>query len=153
MNKFISNVRFRVIFTGLVFAILITAPSVLTWSKYVWEENITLNLKVNLNTQQDITGMAFMVSNVTGILDGKGIKLEETETYGQWMLSPEKGYTLPETILVRIGDTEYTVNTNGQKNEDAITFDPEKGLLTITNSLLSDSKEKITIIANAVKKE
>lgn len=62
MSWFISNVRFRVIFAGLILTILITLPSVITWGRYVWEEEITLTLKVNYSIQQDIADMDVMIS-------------------------------------------------------------------------------------------
>lgn len=147
MKNFISRVRFPTILPLLVMAVLFTLPSTSTGSKYVWEDSIKVSLRV-VYPDNIITSL-LPVGYPSEFWAQELQNIRATATQEGLVLTAGDGYTLPESILVKLGETEYTVYTNGQNNTDGIRFSPENGMLTISDSLLSDHEGTVTIIGSA----
>lgn len=133
----------------LLAATLFTLPLAATQSKYVWEEEIPITLSVQY-PDTVITSILLATPLVDCRLEGTGLQIQETENFGQWLVVPEQGYGLPEFLMVKIGDTEYLLSTNGGEQPAGITFDPAQGLLTISLELLPVDGTGVTVIADGV---
>lgn len=150
MKKIISQMRFRTILPLLVMAVLLTLPSLPTGSKYVWENTIDVGLKV-IYPNTAITSLLpegnpseFWVQDLTNI--------QATPTADGLVLTATEGYTMPESITVKIGQTIFSVNTDGTKPLEGITFDATSGLLSISESLINENPGGVTVSAVAVQK-
>lgn len=149
MKKWISRIPFQLVLPCLVLGAVFTLPHAVTWSKYAWQDTIQITRKVNY-AEQVLTRILTAVPDVICTLEGNGIKINEGENPGQWILTPEEGYALPESLIVKVGETEYIVYTNGRSNPGGISFDPEARILIIADSLLMDSQGSITLIVSGV---
>lgn len=132
MKRFISRIRFRIVLPLLLLATVFTLPSAVTGSKYVWEEEIDLTLKVYYSNQE-ITRFLSASPDNTCVPHTDGVLIESTEIPGQWMLSAKEGDTLPERVVVQIGETSYSICTDGSSNPEGVAFDPETGILSVSN--------------------
>lgn len=148
MKNYISRVRFRNVLPFLFLAVLFTLPSTSTGSKYVWEDTINVELKV-LYPESEITSLLpdgypseFWVQELQNI--------QATATEEGLVLSAEEGYTLPECITVEIGQTVFSVKTDGTEAPDGIIFNPETGMLRIADSLLSDRGRTVVVIGSGI---
>lgn len=148
MKKKSRGTLFRLALPCLTMAVLLTLPTAVTGSKYVWQENIQVELIINY-TEQEITSLLpdgypseFWVWDLTHI--------QATATADGLVLTAEAGYTLPETITVVIGQSSYTVPTDGSAALDEIAFAPETSLLSIAARLLDENPGGVTVIAAAV---
>lgn len=134
MNNSVSYLRFRMILPLLFVAVLLTFPSMVTGSKYVWENKIDITLKVSYS-EQNRTSIA-----PEGYLSECWIqdlwKIQATPKAEGLVLSAEEGYILPEYIIVKIGQTAFSIKSDGTEAADGITFDPETGLLSIERSFV-----------------
>lgn len=149
MKKPVGSVRFRVVLPCLVLAVILTLPPAVTWSKYVWKDDIELTLKLNY-PEQGITSILPEFPDASCTLDGTGIRIASTGIPGQWILSAEDGYALPERIVVKVGESEYPVDTSGQNSSEAVSFDPATGTLLVSDSLLTAGEGAVTVIADGV---
>ena len=140
---------FQLVLSFLVLAVILTLSPAVSWSKYVWQDNIKITLKVNYSGQS-ITSNLSVFPDVDYTLEGTGIRIETAEIPGQWILAAEDGYVLPESIIVKVGEAEYTVYTDGQNNPEGISFISESGTLTIADFLLMDCEGTVIIIADGV---
>lgn len=130
MKKMILQMRFRSILPLLVMAVLFTLPSAVTGSKYVWEDTIDVRLSV-VYPDTVITSLLaegypseFWVQNLTNI--------QATPTVGGLVLTAQEGYVLPEYITVKIGETTFSVKTDGTEAPEGLSFDPVTGLLSVS---------------------
>lgn len=151
MKRLVSPRRLRVALPLLAMAVLLTVPSTATASKYVWQDTIDVELHV-VYGNTIITSLLpeghpseFWVQDLTNI--GAAATAEGL------VLTPAEGYTLPETITVKIGQQTFSVRTDGTQNPEGITFQPETGLLSIEQSLLDENPGGVTVSAAAVKVE
>lgn len=149
MKKTAGRVCFRMVLPCLALAAILTLPSAVTWSKYVWQDEIKLTLTLNY-PDQGLTSLLSVFPDADCTLDGNGIRIEAAEISGQWILSAEDGYTLPESIIVQVGGSGYPVDTNGQNDPETVSFDPASGALTVADSLLADSGGSVTVMASGV---
>lgn len=148
MKNFVSQVRFRTLLPVLFLAVLLTLPSAATGSKYVWEDTINVELAVSY-PEQGITSVG-LASYPSDSWIRKLQNIQATSTENGLVLTAEEGYTLPESIKVQIGGTEYVIYTNGQNCPDGLAFYPESGTLTIADDLLSKSQGTVTVIASGI---
>lgn len=151
MKRLVSPRRLRGALPLLAMAVLLTVPSTATASKYVWQDTIDVKLHV-LYPNTAITSLLpeghpseFWVQDLTNI--------KATATADGLVLTPAEGYTLPETITVKIGQQTFSVRTDGTQNPEGITFQPETGLLSIEQSLLDENPGGVMVSAAAVKME
>ena len=148
MKNFILRIRFRFVLPLLLLAILVTFPSTVTGSKYVWKEDIGITLKVNY-PEQEITSL--LSANIS--VDDIQLQLTNIQATTQangLVLSVKEGYRLPESFTVQIGENSYSIYTDGLNNPEGITFDPETGMLSISDILTMNGQESITITAYAL---
>lgn len=150
MKKLISPRRLRVALPLLAMAVLLTVPSTATASKYVWQNTIKVKLQV-VYPESVITSLLpeghpseFWVQDLTNI--------KAAASADGLVLTPAEGYTLPETITVKIGQQTFQVRTDGTQNPEGITFQSETGLLSIEQSLLDENPGGVTVSAAAVEK-
>lgn len=151
MKRLVSPRRLRAVLPLLAMAVLLTVPSTATASKYVWQDTIKVKLQV-VYPESVITSLLpeghpseFWVQDLTNI--------KATATADGLVLTPAEGYTLPETITVKIGQQTFSVRTDSTQNPEGITFQPETGLLSIEQSLLDENPGGVTVSAAAVKME
>lgn len=130
MKKMILQMRFRSILPLLVMAVLFTLPSTITGSKYVWEDTIDVRLSV-VYPETVITSLfsggypsEFWMQNLKNI--------QATPTADGLVLAAEEGYALPEYITVKIGETTFSVKTDGSETPEGLSFDPATGLLSVS---------------------
>ena len=97
-----------------------------------------------LYPETELTSILITAPYMGCIFERTGIQIVGNS--GQWNLSAEEGYSLPETITVKIGENVYTVYTNGQGNQEGITFEQETGMLTVAEGLIGN--DSVTITAN-----
>lgn len=105
----------------------------------------------NTDKNDEQTTLSFEVTNLTFDFSGDEIVTNEDIVV---IFTADEGYTLPQTIIVYIDDTEYIIYTSAEesdKNPEGITFDALTGTLNISKDLLKDAKA-IVIAANGVKK-
>lgn len=150
MKRLGSPRRLRAALPLLAMAVLLTVPSTATASKYVWQDTIDITLKV-IYPDTAITSLfpeghpsEFWVQDLTDIkanISADGLVLTAAE-----------GYTLPETISVKIGQQTFQVRTDGTQNPEGITFQPEAGLLSIEQFLLDENPGGVTVSAAAMEK-
>ncbi len=69
------------------------------------------------------------------------------------VITAAKNGTLPETFIISIGDTEYTIDTTTEEQDDGIVWDSETGTLTIPKDLVNGENVKIGIKLQAIIKE
>lgn len=150
MKRLGSPRRLRVALPLLALAVLLTVPSTATASKYVWQNTIDITLKV-IYPDTSITSLLpeghpseFWVQDLTNI--------KAAASADGLVLTAAEGYTLPETITVKIGQQTFPVRTDGTQNPEGITFQPETGLLSIEPSLLDENPGGVTVSAAAVEK-
>ncbi len=143
MKRFIFPMNFKTVFPFLLVTVIFTLPYTPTISKYVWKDEIKLNLTI-LYPETELTSILITAPYMGCIFEGTGIQIVGNS--GQWNLSAEEGYSLPETITVKIGENVYTVYTNGQGNQEGITFEQETGMLTVAEGLIGN--DSVTITAN-----
>lgn len=150
MKKLISPRRLRAALPLLAMAVLLTVPSTATASKYVWQNTIKVKLQV-VYPESVITSLLpeghpseFWVQDLTNI--------KAAASANGLVLTPAEGYTLPETITVRIGQQTFQVRTDGTQNPEGITFQSETGLLSIEQSMLDKNPGGVTVSAAAVEK-
>lgn len=150
MKRLGSPRRLRVALPLLAMAVLLTVPSTATASKYVWQNTIDITLKV-IYPDTAITSLLpeghpseFWVQDLTDI--------KANATADGFVLTAAEGYTLPETITVKIGQKTFPVRTDGTQNPEGITFQPETGLLSIEQFLLDENPGGVTVSAAAVEK-
>lgn len=148
MRNIISQARFRTVLPLLIMAVLLTLPSTATGSKYVWEENINVTLKISYDNQS-LTSVGpvgypseFWVQDFTNI--------QATPTEDGLILTVDEGYALPEYISVKIGQKTFSIRSDGTEAPEGITFDPATGLLTIAESLTDENPGGVTVQAVAV---
>lgn len=134
MKKEKFCIPFRLLFPCLVLVAVLTIDPGLSGSKYVWREDIIITLKVNYSD-----GGISPLPETLWKLEITGIGIETTQVPGQWILYAEEGYALPESLLIKIGEMEYRVYTDGQNNPEEISFEPGTGMLILAESLLLDS--------------
>lgn len=130
MKKIISQIRFRTILPFLVMTVLLTLPSTVTGSKYVWNDTIDVELHV-LYPENELTRMLperypseFWVQNLTNI--------QAMSTADGLVLTADEGYALPEYITVKIGETTFSIKTDGTEAPEGFSFDPATGLLSVS---------------------
>ena len=145
MKKEKFCIPFRLLFPCLVLVAVLTIDPGLSGSKYVWREDIIITLKVNYSD-----GGISPLPETLWKLEITGIGIETTQVPGQWILYAEEGYALPESLLIKIGEMEYRVYTDGQNNPEEISFEPGTGMLILAESLLLDSSLELRIIADRV---
>lgn len=63
-------------------------------------------------------------------------------------LAPQEGYVLPEQLILKIGETQYIIYTDGQNEPEGIAFDPAAGLLSIAAELIKDG-DTLTLAGTA----
>ena len=148
MQKKNVGIYFRRVFPCLALAAVLTMPPAVTWSKYVWQEDINVTLVVNYS-EQSITSLLpdgnpseFWVQDLTNI--------RATATADGLILTAETGYTLPESITVKVGSQTYSVRTDGTDAPAGISFAPGAGLLSIAESLIDENPGGVTVSAVAV---
>lgn len=134
-------------FLCLALAVILTLPVAVTWSKYVWKEDIEVNLLISCS-EQSITGMFpegypsdFWVQDLTNI--------QATAAADGLVLTAEKGYKLPEYITVEIGQTVFSVKTDGREVKERVSFEPVTGMLSIAESLINENPGGVTVRAAA----
>lgn len=77
--------------------------------------------------------------------------MEAEATKEGLVLTAEAGCTLPESITVSIGQDSFLVYTDGTQPQEGITFDGERGLLSISESLIAENPGGVTVTAAAVR--
>lgn len=139
----------RVLFS-LVLGTILALPTTVTQSKYVWQDDIQVNLKITY-AGQIITSIQpeghpseFWVQDLTNI--------QATPTADGLVLTAMEGYMMPEFITVKIGQTIFSVKTDGTEHPEGITFDATSGLLSILESLIDENPGGVTVSAVAVYK-
>ncbi|MGI5958071.1 MAG: hypothetical protein ACOX60_01465 [Massiliimalia sp.] len=143
MKNFFSRIRFPMVLSLLLLAALVTFPSAITESKYVWQEDIHITLKVDCPEQKEEADLfsadnwTLQLTNIQAIPQKDGL-----------VLSAVEGYILPESITVMLRENTYSVFTNGLNNPEGISFDPQTGLLSIADTLLAESQGTVTVIAS-----
>lgn len=148
MKNLIVKVRFQTILPFLIVAVMLTLPSTATGSKYVWQENINVTLRITYNDQTftsllpDGYPSEFWVQDFTNI--------QATPTEDGLILTVDEGYALPEYISVKIGQKTFSIRSDGTETPEGITFDPATGLLTIAESLTDENPGGVTVQAVAV---
>lgn len=151
MKKFILRRQFRIFLPLLGIAILLTLPSALTQSKYVWNEEIDIKLSVSYpNTV--ITSLR-PAGYPSEFWSWEFTNIQAAATEEGLVLTAEEGYVLPETFSVQIGQTVYTVCTGGLENPEGIAFDPSTNLLSISENLIEQNPGGVTVSAVALSKE
>lgn len=65
-------------------------------------------------------------------------------------LTPDEGYLLPESFTVTIGETVYTIYTNGENELDTMFFDTESSTLYILGDILPTDGSAVTVTAYAI---
>lgn len=153
MKNFISHMRFRMVLPLLFLGVLLTLPTASTGSKYVWNDTIDITLQVVI---QDSAGTQSINSHRIAAYpwDDWAKELENMEaeaTKEGLVLTAEASCTLPESITVSIGQASFLVYTDGTQPQEGITFDGERGLLSISESLIAENPGGVTVTAAAVR--
>ena len=65
-------------------------------------------------------------------------------------LTPDDGYLMPESFTVTIGETVYTINTNGENELETMFFDMESSTRYILGDLLPTDGSAVFVTACAV---
>lgn len=149
MKKRISHMGIPQVLLCLLGGVVVTLPFSVTGSKYVWQDDLQIILKVDYD-EQNAAGNLSVSPETLCTLEGTGIWIKPTGISGQWFLRPEEGYLLPETFTVEIGGMEYVGYTDGQGNPQGISYDAETGILTISDCLLENDRGRITVIVNGL---
>ena len=100
MKVFFSRNHFPIVVSLLLLATLFTIPSAVTQSKYVWEEDIDITLKI-IYPEQEVTSLFMIDPNAASILDDNRVQIGAAGMADPWILSPEKGDTLPESLKLQ----------------------------------------------------
>ena len=58
--------------------------------------------------------------------------IQATPTADGLVLTAQEGYVLPEYITVKIGETTFSVKTDGTEAPEGLSFDPVTGLLSVS---------------------
>lgn len=146
MKNRIQKMHTRVILPFLLLISIFTLPSVVTESKYVWNESINITLTIQAKTSTLIEFSAnnwkLNLTNIESSVQEEGV-----------VLSAQEGYILPESFTVQIGAFSFIIYTNGTDNPEGISFDPVTNLLSISESLIKEKQGEVTVVAAAVSNE
>ncbi len=102
----------------------------------------------------DVTITAKAVSTVSQVLTGFTTNNEDSDRQANGdfssLLDLKKGYAMPESIDVKIGNDTYTVKTDGTSDgaPDGVRFDPTTGEISITKDAIG--VELVVITATAI---
>lgn len=150
MRNFVARIRFRTVLPLLLLAVLITLPLAATRSKYVWKEEIAIQLKVGVGTSQTSITSQSSDDYSSGSWALELMNIQAVATAEGLCLTPAEGYVLPESITVDIGQMTYSVKTDGTDSPEGISFDPGSGLLSIGENLIQESTGGVTVRAAAL---
>lgn len=148
MKNIVPKECFRTVLL-LFMSVLLTFPSTGTGSKYVWEDTIDITLKVSYPEQVITSVRPVGYLSESWIRDLKNIRA--TPTADGLILTADEGYTLPEYIAVGIGQTTYSVKTDGTEAPEGMAFNPETGMLSVSDIWMTESQASITVTASAEK--
>lgn len=130
MKKVNRGIHLWLVLFCLVLDTILTLPTTVTQSKYVWQDDIQVNLKITYGGQI-ITSIQpeghpseFWVQEFQNI--------QATATEDGLVLTADEGYVLPEYITVKIGKTTFSVKTDGTEAPEGISFDPATGILSVS---------------------
>lgn len=138
----VSQVRFRAVLPLLVMEVLFTLPSTSTGSKYVWEDTINISLRVFYPENEITSLLPEGYPSEFWVWDFENIQAAATEE--GLVLTADEGYMLPESITAKIGETTFSVKTDGTEAPEGIAFEPETGLLTISQELTAAARVTVT---------
>lgn len=137
MKNFILRIRFRFVLPLLLLAILVTFPSAATKSKYVWEDNIDITLKVNY-PEQEMTSL-FSANIPVDDMQLQLTNAQDTTHDNGLVFSAEENHVLPESFTVQVGANSYSLYTDSLNNPEKVIFDPQTQMLSITDILTMKS--------------
>ena len=112
---------------------------------------------LSLDPEEEASGVVALDISALENLSITYPSMDELAANGGWPVDSDiylgftaaENYTLPETLTVRIGETEYTVQTSGESSTGHICFDPDYMELFISRELFPTDGTPIEVIAQA----
>lgn len=142
------RMHLRTVLICLALAAAITFPVAVTQSKYVWQDDLEVELVITYGDQELTSLLPEGDPSEFWVQELQNIKA--TPTADGLLLAAEEGYVLPEFITVDIGQMTYSVKTDGTDSTEGISFDPGSGLLSVAENLIRENAGGVTVRAAAL---